>query len=265
MFVRRRHSGTESTHSPVPTWNVTTKRWDSTRTLPQLLPPVRVNNIERVKLLLLLATSYPFPPSFFVFQSLVSPCSLPVLLISAPEDPSYSVLVNTRSVRYRNYRARDDKDASARNACDYESRAKRSPPHSFPSLNSPLDFDTQLSMQGPNHPLQGVGYSDRPTPFDQLSRVAMAHGQQQPLPIASTSYSSSYPPPAKRGPASSNGDFGPSPPEYGHGRSNKKARKSSSGPGGNLVNDGGDSLEMQQAKKRSKQILSCSECKVSTT
>lgn len=134
-------------------------------------------------------------------------------------------------------------------------------------------------MQGQHHPLQGVGYSDRPTPFDHLSRVAMAHGQQQSQqqqpathavhPAGSTSTSGQ----SKRRPASSNGEWGPSPPEHangsGHARPFKKSRKSSSvvaegdststlalvpGPGTN---------EAQQQKKRAKQVLSCSECKVS--
>ncbi|GAA5967920.1 hypothetical protein JCM3765_001787 [Sporobolomyces pararoseus] len=115
-------------------------------------------------------------------------------------------------------------------------------------------------MQGNGHPLQGVGYGDRPTPFDQLSRVAMAHGQQQQLPIASSS-TSTLNGQARRRPASSNGDFGPSPPENSGGRPNKKSRKGSSGPGGlngegDLTGDG-----QVQPKKKSKQVLSCSECK----
>ncbi|GAA6010723.1 hypothetical protein JCM11491_002915 [Sporobolomyces phaffii] len=109
-------------------------------------------------------------------------------------------------------------------------------------------------MSGTGHPLAGVGHGDRPTPFDQLSRVAMAHGQQLPsAPIASSS--TSHPHQVKRGPASSNEDFGPSPPEY-PARPNKKARKQDSGTSGN--HEGELSVE---GRKRSKQVLSCSECK----
>lgn len=131
---------------------------------------------------------------------------------------------------------------------------------------SSFNFPTSTVMQGNGHPLQGVGYGDRPTPFDQLSRVAMAHGQQQQhqLPIASTSSTSISNGQGRRRPASSNGDFGPSPPEYTGGRPNKKSRKSSSGPGGNGEGDPTGDGQVQP-KKKSKQVLSCSECKVSTT
>ncbi|GAA5910772.1 Zn(II)2Cys6 transcription factor [Sporobolomyces salmoneus] len=112
-------------------------------------------------------------------------------------------------------------------------------------------------MQGPGHPLQGVGYRDRPTPFDQLSRVAMAHNQQSfpppSAPIASTSSQ-----PSKRAPTTSSNGASP-PADSVIGRPAKKARKSSAG-GAAIEGDQGAALEPHQ-KKRSKQVLSCSECK----
>lgn len=105
------------------------------------------------------------------------------------------------------------------------------------------------TMQGPGHPLQGVGYNDRPSRFDQLSRAASSLDfLPSHIPTASTSQI--------HAPASSNGDQGPSPPDH-PARPTKKSRKSSSGPAGT-----GNGEEEGPLKKKAKQTLSCSECKV---
>ncbi|GAA5839527.1 hypothetical protein JCM5353_002777 [Sporobolomyces roseus] len=103
-------------------------------------------------------------------------------------------------------------------------------------------------MHGPGHPLQGVGYNDRPSRFDQLSRAASSLDfLPSHIPTASTSQ--------LHAPASSNGDQGPSPPDH-PARPTKKSRKSSSGPAGT-----GNGEEEGPLKKKAKQTLSCSECK----
>jgi len=115
---------------------------------------------------------------------------------------------------------------------------------------SELCLCTTSTMQGPGHPLQGVGYSDPTSRFDQLSRAASSLDfLPHHMPIASTSST-------RHRPASSNGDQGPSPPD-GSVRPTKKSRKSSSGPAGS-----GNQEEEGPSKKKAKQTLSCSECKV---